>query len=96
MAAKINLRTGKIIGAKRGSFSWHHEKAHLIYDNLDQGINDGVNQNNAIYLTFLFLVLGQFWFIFKCLSVLSVTAVFYYFIKEELWCNAYALKQLKK
>jgi hypothetical protein len=96
MAAKVNVRTGKIIGAKRGSFAWLHEKGHLEYDNSDQGITDGVNQNNAMYLGLLFLALGQFWWIFTIPALLSVIMILYYYIKEEFWCNAYAAKQLYK
>ena len=95
MAAKVNLRTGKIIGAKRGSFAWLHEEGHIAYDDSEEGINSGMQQNYAMYLSFLFLALGQFWWAFTVPALVSVLAIFYYFIKEEMWCNAYAAKKVK-
>lgn len=94
MAAKVNVRTGKIIGAEKGSFAWFHEKGHLVYDNSDRGITDGVNQNNAMYCAFFFLALGQFWWIFSFPAMVSVLMILYYFLKEEFWCNAYAMQRL--
>jgi len=96
MPAKVNLRTGKIIGAKKGSFAWWHEKGHLIYDDSDEGINDGVKQNYSMYCLLIFLVLGQFIFLFKILSIMGVIMLLYYFFKEEFWCNMYAEKQMRK
>jgi type III secretory pathway component EscS len=49
-----------------------------------------------MYLGLLFLALGQFWFTFKLLAISSVIMIFYYFLKEEWWCNSYAFKQLTK
>ena len=96
MTAKINLRTGKIIGADKGSFAWYHEKGHLVYDDSDEGIRDGVRQNFAMYASFLFLALASFSIVFQILSLVSVAAIFYYFIKEEFWCNNYANKKLQE
>jgi hypothetical protein len=96
MGAMVNLRTGKIIGAKRGNFAFFHECGHIAYDNSEEGIKDGLYQNYAMYLGLLFLALGQFWFTFKLLAISSVIMIFYYFLKEEWWCNSYAFKQLTK
>ena len=94
MAAKINLRTGKIIGAERGSFAWHHEKGHALYDNSDQGIEAGVYQTDAMYCSFVFLALGQFWWAFTLPALFAVIVVLYYFAKEEMWCNKYATEKM--
>ena len=96
MAAKVNLRTGKIIGAEKGTFAFLHEEGHIAYDNLDKGITNGVNQNNAMYLSLIFLALGQFWWVFTIPALLSVITIMYYYLKEEWWCNDYAVKQLYK
>jgi len=95
MAAKINLRTGKIIGAEPGTFAFYHEKGHLAYDNSEEGIENGSKQNNAMYLAFLFLAFGQFWWAFTIPALLSVLVIFYYYIYEEYWCNNYAKDMLK-
>ena len=94
MAAKVNLRTGKIIGAKRGSFAWWHEKGHIIFDDSDEGIKAGVAQNYAMYAALLFLALGQFWWAFTIPALASVLVIFAYFIKEEFWCNNYATEKM--
>ena len=95
MAAKINLRTGKIIGAKHGSFAWHHEKGHEVYDNSEEGITNGVYQNAGFYCSLMFLVLGQWFFLFQLLALFSVGYVVWLAAYEELWCNKYARDQLK-
>lgn len=96
MAAKINLRTGKIIGAEEGSFAWWHEKGHLEYDNSEKGITNGVNQNVALYCSLLFLVLDNFYSIFGILATISVFYLISLVIYEETWCNAYAREQMDK
>jgi hypothetical protein len=95
MVAKINLRTGKIIGAEKGSFAWWHEKGHIAYDDSEEGISAGVNQNNAIYCSFIFLALGQFFLLFEILAICSVVVIIYYFLYEEHWCNNYAGEKMK-
>jgi hypothetical protein len=94
MAAKINLRTGKIIGAEEGTFAWYHEKGHLVYDNSARGIINGVNQNMSMLCSFIFLVLGQWLMLFSILAVFSVVYMVGLTVYEELWCNAYAREQL--
>lgn len=95
MAAKINLRTGKIIGAEKGSFAWWHEKAHIVYDDSEEGITNGVNQNMGIYCSLIFLVFGQWFFLFQLLALFSVGYVIWLAIYEEMWCNKYASDKMK-
>ena len=96
MAAKVNLRTGKIIGAEEGSFAWWHEKAHLEYDDSELGIRNGVRHNVTLYTSLLFLVLGNFYSIFNYLAVVSVFYLLWLVIYEEKWCDNYASKKLKE
>lgn len=96
MAAKINLRTGKIIGAERGSFAWLHEEGHIKYDNSEKGITNGVYQNVALYCSLLFLVLDNFYSIFGILATISVFYLISLVIYEEMWCNNYARKEMDK
>ena len=94
MAAKVNLRTGKIIGADKGSFAWYHEKGHLIYDDSEQGISNGVRQNMAIYCSLMFLALGKWFTLFSILALGTIIYLIGLVIYEELWCNNFAKNQL--
>ena len=86
----------KIIFFYHGLFEWFHECGHIAYDDSEMGISDGVNQNNAMYLSLIFLALGQFWWAFTIPALVSVIMIMYYYLKEEWWCNDYAAKQLYK
>jgi len=96
MGAKINLLTGKIIGAKRNSFEWFHEKGHAIYDNSELGITNGVRQNTALYCALLFMVCGYLFDIFKVFAGISVAYIIWLVIYEEIWCDRFAKKKLEE
>jgi hypothetical protein len=94
MAAKINLRTGKIIGAEKGSFAFLHEEGHIVYDDSEEGITNGVNQNMGVYSSLIFLVFGQWFFLFQLLALFAVGYVIWLAIYEEFWCNRYASNKI--
>jgi len=96
MAAKINLRTGKIIGAEKGTFAFYHEKGHLAYDNSDRGITNGVYQNGALYGALLSFVFAYAFDIFKILSGIFVFIVVGLAVYEEVQCNIYASDMMDK
>jgi hypothetical protein len=96
MAAKINLRTGKIIGAEKGTFAWYHEKGHLVYDDSERGITNGVYQNGALYASLLFLLLGDLSIVYKILAGLSIGTLIGLALYEEIWCNIYASDMMDK
>ena len=95
MAAKVNLRTGKIIGAEKGTFAWWHEKGHLEYDDSERGIKNGVYHDLALYCSLLFLVLGNLYTIFNILAAVTVFYLIGLVIYEEKWCDKYAQTKLK-
>lgn len=94
MTGKVNLRTGKIVGCKEDSFAWFHEKAHIIYDDSEKGIINGMNQTYSFYGLLIFLTLYQFINFFKWFSLIMLLMSFYYFFYEEWWCNNYARNKL--
>jgi hypothetical protein len=94
MAAIVNLNTGKIIGAKKNSFAYFHEKGHILYDNSEMGIRNKFSQEMHFYTAVTFTILA---FLVKPLIILSMVAIgffWYYFIFEERWCNNYAREML--
>lgn len=96
MAAKVNLRTGKIIGAEENSFAWHHEQGHMIYDDSELGIRNTYLQEmwlySAITLGIISIPFRIVWF----LSLASILGFWYYFFYEERWCDNYAKTKLKE
>lgn len=96
MGAKVNLTTGKIVGAKKDSFAWWHEKGHIIYNNMEDGISNGYKMEMWLFSALTFAIISiplRFMWFF---SFLSIAFFWYYFIYEEVWCNAYARIKLKK
>jgi len=96
MAAKINLRTGKIIGAEKGSFGWWHEKGHAVYDDSESGIRNQFLQEMLLYLTVIFIILALFIDGTKYYAVISLIIFLGLFLYEEIWCNKYAKRKLKE
>ena len=96
MAARVNLTTGKIIGAEKGTFEWYHECGHIEYDNSAVGIDNGVRQNMALYCALLFIVCGYLFDIFKVFAGISVVYIIWLVIYEEIQCNIYAREHMNK
>lgn len=98
MAATINLSTGKIVGCKKGSFAWWHEKGHMVYNNSEFGLRRSYLQEMWLYVAITMAILsipfriGLFWL----LALVSIISFWWYFIYEERWCNAYARIKLRK
>jgi hypothetical protein len=95
--ANVNLETGKIYGAKQGSKTFYHEKGHLRFEdeafkgNLTRQIQD---------LSLRVLIFTMALHIIYPLSLLKVVLIITLLLSiisevyEELWCWAYAKKQL--
>lgn len=96
MPAKINLLTGKIIGAKKGSFEWWHEKAHQKYDNSPSGITNSYYQQMFFTLSVTFIIISSVFYYFWYFSFLSIIIYWFYFFYEEFWCNKEAKNKLKE
>jgi len=96
--ACVDLETGKIYGCKKGSFSWWHEKAHLIFDKLGWAVHLKAFTSVLIMLYFFFIPLNFFLnsLILKifCFLLGAIIALAFFF--EELWCDYYAFKKLKE
>ena len=103
MTAKVDLRTGKIIGCKEGSFEWFHEKGHLAFADSDVGVNTRFLQeySHLAMNYFTVITLGSIVFSAKApiiismifailLMVLNLGSIIY----EEHWCNKYARKEI--
>lgn len=96
MGAKLNLRTGKIIGARKNSFGWWHEKGHLVYDNSEEGIKNSYNQEMSFKYAVLFCIISFFFNSSKYFAMIMILIYFGYYFFEEHWCNKYAKNKLEE
>jgi predicted membrane protein len=96
MSAKVNLTTGKIIGCKKDSFAWWHEKGHIEYDNSEEGITNTYKQQMYFYWAITFLIPAIFISTFAFASIIFICLFWYYFWYEESWCNKYARERYIK
>ena len=96
--AIVNTQTGKIIGCKKGSLTWWHEKAHIIYNNSDQGMKNSFWAECFFYITPAFIILYLlFHNIFYAISmVISYMFFLGFLIYEELWCWSYARRKKRR
>lgn len=88
----VDLATGKIHGCKKGSWKWHHEKAHILF-NKNSFFSFLLLSRN--YLSDMWMASITLW-IFIQGKIFSTAAVILYIlymgidIFEEMWCNSYA------
>jgi len=90
--AVVDLRTGKIVGCKKNSLTWWHEKAHLVYNSSNRGIINNYRANISLMFTLGLLVANSITpsLIFKFGLAVSFFVFLIYQIYEETWCWMYA------
>jgi len=93
--AVVDINTGKIVGCKRGSLTWWHEKGHLVYNRSNKGIINSYRQFQFLIVTISLLVAHMFLPIifFKIVGGISFIIWMLYFSYEEIWCWVYAWKK---
>lgn len=97
--ANVNLQTKKIYGCKRGTKTYYHEQAHLLFeDNAPQGNLirqwQGLSFTTIIYILF-FNMLYPSW-IWKVSGILLVLISIGTELYEEFWCWKWANLKLRK
>lgn len=93
--AHIDLSTGKIYGAKKGSWKWYHEKGHIEFNN-NEKLSFFIMLNEWSVLIMQWILVACFvnrLFIFPAIFVMAFQMLF--FVYEEWWCNQYATKKVK-
>lgn len=96
MSAFVDIKTGKIIGAKKGSLTWFHEQGHIIYNKTEQGMRNDFRRQSFFNATVLFLVLSLFHWFFQYCAVFSIILTILFAAYEESWCWSYALRKKKE
>ena len=96
--AVVDLKTGKIIGAKKDSLTWWHEKAHIIYNESPKGVKNSLTQTSFFFIIAIGLTV-HVWFpnsiYWKLVTSLACFFILYYLGYEEIWCWIYARKKKK-
>ena len=99
--AHVNLRTGKIYGAKKGSLSYNHELGHLAFGKTPGGERVRLREElSKDLLNVIFL--GGFWFYHIAPQTTKIVLTFfvmrwlYYYNYEEAWCWRYAFRLRNK
>lgn len=91
--ANVNLKTKKIYGCKKGTKTYYHEQAHLLFeDNAPRGNLirqwQGLSITSLIYILFFNMLLPHT--LFKWLGIICVLISIGTEFFEEMWCWAYA------
>lgn len=104
MVAYANIQTGKIVGAKKGTLVYYHEKGHIEFARSKKGMSLHFWQSalsdwttNLIILSILLLIVSRLY----CLIGVALACIFKgscYVIDlyEERWCWRYAHVQLRE
>lgn len=92
--AFVDLNTEKIYGCKEQSYTWYHEKGHLLFNKSDFGNKLSFWKENIFVLLVLSLTLiplfKSFFIKFLPFSLGLIYALAYFF--EEAWCWGYAFR----
>jgi len=95
MSAFVDIPTGKIVGANKGTRTYLHEKGHIIYNKSEIGMRNSFREQSSFQLA---VYLGIFSFLFPILRWYALGMIMcsiYYFVYEESWCWGYALNKFK-
>ena len=99
--AHVNLETGKIYGAKKGSLSYGHELGHLAFRKTAKGERIALKEELSNDLLNVIFFAG-FWFYNIAPSVVKFVCAFfvfrwlYFYNYEEVWAWVYAFKLRNK
>ena len=83
----VDLNNKKISGARKGTFEYLHEKAHIDFNNSNLGMNINYFAQLSEQATVMFCAFGFFVPIFKWFSLVGVLFMLFFFIFEEIYCN---------
>lgn len=100
--AVVDIQTGEIIRAKKGTLTWQHEVGHIKYNKSEKGIFNSFLEQKCFEFAFGLIVLylcvsfifpeSKIVFIFLFLLAASSLGYFGLQAYEEIWCWGYAFK----
>ena len=97
MTAFVDLLTGKIVGAKKGTITYFHEEGHVVYNKSDKGMRNAYREQSYFLVTVVFLVIAVLsnGIYIKTAALCSCTIFLYFHFYEEAWCWKYAIRKMK-
>jgi len=92
------LNKKKIYGCEKGSRAWHHEYAHILFDDSEYGTRI---KYYHYFFTMLVVILIPFTLfvnhiLLKVFLMLNSLGILITYLIEEIWCETYARKEIKK
>lgn len=94
--AVVDLDIEKIVDCKKGSFTWWHEKGHIVFNKTDKGIKQSYYVSYLMGVSILFITFSLFIPIMKFAVLISTLMMIYYYAYEEVWCWLFAYKKIKE
>ena len=88
--------TKEIVGSKKGSLVWWHEKGHMSYEKHPKTSNKDYSRQSMWKSAVFFTIISLFIPIIKYAAITFLFANIYYAVYEEIWCWKYALIHYKK
>lgn len=95
MPTFVDLKTKKIIGAKKNSLTWFHEKGHIVYNTSIKGATLDYYRQSFFEATLFFICITFFINLFKWFALFSASVWMFLSLHEEIWCWIYAKKNKK-
>jgi hypothetical protein len=98
MSSFVDLDTGKIIGCRKNSPVWWHEKGHIKFSKTDKAIKYDYMSGYFFKAAVLFMVFALFLdsIYLKVIIAIFIFRSISYEIYEELWAWHYAYKNKNK
>lgn len=88
--------TKEIVGAKKGTLVWWHEKGHMEYEKNPETSKKDFTRQSMWKCAVFFTVLALFIDILKYFAIMFLFTNIYYALSEEAWCWKYAIKKHRK
>lgn len=95
--AHVDITTGKIYGAEKGSKTYYHEKGHLIFNKIP--FNESIRVAQEVSFKWILFSVALHTLLplqlFKLLTLFFLLMNIFSEGYEEMWCWRYAIKQKK-
>jgi len=85
-------KTNEISGAKKGTFAYAHEEAHLKFSESNFGKNIQFLEQMSEFYAIISLTISFFFNPFKYVALVLVILMIFAFIFEEVYCNYKAVE----
>jgi hypothetical protein len=96
MPGYVNTQTKKIIGVKKGTLEYFHERGHIAYANSESGIKTNYYQGVVFHITIVLILMALLVDVFRLVAPISFLLYLLFDLYEEQWCWNYARTKLSR